>query len=71
MGVLPNLIDAREGLFAYVNSPERDIRNLRAIRRIDRRAQIACSMLRCRRTDARKTAPGPSLMKLLSLLSQG
>jgi hypothetical protein len=32
MGVLPNLIYAREALFAYVNSPERDMRNLRAIR---------------------------------------
>jgi hypothetical protein len=36
MGVLPNLIYAREALFAYVNSPKRDMRNLRAIRRIDR-----------------------------------
>src|SRR5262245_41968116 len=28
-------------------------------------------VLRCRRTDARKTAPRPSLMKLFKLLSQG
>jgi hypothetical protein len=39
MGVLPNLIYAREALFAYVNSPERDMKNLRAIRRSDRSAQ--------------------------------
>ncbi len=28
--------------------------------RIDRRAQIACSMLRCRRTEARKVSGGPT-----------
>jgi hypothetical protein len=37
MGVLPNLIYAREALFAYVISPKRDMRNLCAIRLIDRR----------------------------------
>jgi hypothetical protein len=33
MGVLPNPIYAREAVFAYVNSYERDMKNLRAIRR--------------------------------------
>jgi hypothetical protein len=36
MGVLPYLIYASEALFAYVISPKRDMRNLRAIRLIDR-----------------------------------
>jgi hypothetical protein len=36
MGVLPNLISAREALFAYVNSPVCDMRKLRAIRQMDR-----------------------------------
>jgi hypothetical protein len=36
MGVLPYLIYASEALFAYVISPKRDMRNLRAIRMIDR-----------------------------------
>jgi len=34
-------------------------------------ARPGCSARRCRRTEARKTAPRPSLMKLFKLLSQG
>ena len=30
-----------------------------------------CCARRCRRTEARKTAPRPNLMKLFKLLSQG
>jgi hypothetical protein len=45
MGVLPNLISAREALFAYVNSPVCDMRKLRAIRLIDRSSREASSGL--------------------------
>jgi hypothetical protein len=34
-------------------------------------ARPGCSARRCRRTEARKTAPRPSLMKLFKLVSQG
>ena len=37
---------------------------------IDRK-QPRINRLRCRRTEGRKTAPRPSLMKLFKLLSQG
>ena len=37
----------------------------------DRPKQTGINRLRCRRTEARKTAPRPSLMKLFKLLSQG
>jgi hypothetical protein len=54
MGVLPNLIYAREALFAYVNSPERDMKKLRAIRLIDRSIGEPPCVRRCRRTEGRK-----------------
>jgi hypothetical protein len=45
MGVLPNLIYAREAFLAYVNSPEHYTRNLRAIRRSDQRAHCTSTIL--------------------------
>jgi hypothetical protein len=37
----------------------------------DRPSELWINRIRCRRTDARKTAPTPSLMKLFKLLEQG
>jgi hypothetical protein len=35
------------------------------------RVELNPNLRRCRRTEARKTAPGPCLMKLFKLVSQG